>query len=86
LIKNSNLPIPRPLQRIFKLQKKTSALRREHQALQNMKFLNFLRVIFSLLDPYPNPDSGSGYRSTDLIESGSETLPECKFLICGKDL
>jgi hypothetical protein len=51
--------------------KKASALKREHPALQNKKFLNFfllLRVIFALLDP--DPDSGS----TDLIESGSEIL------------
>jgi hypothetical protein len=39
-----------------KLQKKPSALKREHLALQNMKFLNFfllLKVIFALLDPDP---------------------------------
>jgi hypothetical protein len=45
---------------------KPSALKKEHTALHNMKFLNFflfLCVIFALLDP----DSGS----TDLIESGS---------------
>jgi hypothetical protein len=36
-----------------KLQKKPSALRREHPALQNMKFLLvlFLVVIFAFLDP-----------------------------------
>jgi hypothetical protein len=45
-----------------------------------MKFLDFfllLWIIFALLDPDtstdPNPESG--YGSTDLIESGSETLP-----------
>ncbi len=58
-----------------KLQEKPSTLKREHPALQNMKFLNFflfLWVIFALLDPDPDPESGS----TDLIESrsGSETL------------
>ncbi len=37
-----------------KLQKKPSALNREH--------------------PAPDPDSESEYGSTDLIESGSETL------------
>ncbi len=33
--------------------------------------------IFALLDPDPHPDSKSGsrYGSTDLIESGSDTLP-----------
>jgi hypothetical protein len=48
------------------LQEKPSALKREHPALQNMKFLDFFQflwVLFALLDP----DSGS----TDLIESGS---------------
>jgi hypothetical protein len=58
-----------------KLQKKLSALQKEHPALQNMKFLNFLPflwVIFALLDPDPDPESGSG--STDLNKSGSETL------------
>jgi hypothetical protein len=56
------------------LQEKPSALKREHLALQNMKFLNFLFLweMFVFLDL--DPDSGSGYRS-DLIESGSETLP-----------
>jgi hypothetical protein len=37
------------------VQKKPSALKREHPALQNMNFLNFLFlwVIFALLDPDP---------------------------------
>jgi hypothetical protein len=45
-----------------KLQEKPSALIREHPALQNMKFLNFflfLWVIFALLDPDPDYESGS---------------------------
>jgi hypothetical protein len=80
LIKNYNLPIPRPPERTSKLQKKPPALKRKHPALENMKYLNFfllLWVIFALLDP--NPDG-----STDLIESGSgsETLaPEDFFSI-----
>jgi hypothetical protein len=39
-----------------KLQEKPSALKREHPAIQNMKFLHFflfLWVIFALLDPDP---------------------------------
>jgi hypothetical protein len=55
-----------------KLQKKPSALKREHPALQSMKFLNFfllLWVILALLDPDPDSKYGSG--STGLIESGS---------------
>jgi hypothetical protein len=73
-IKNYNLPIPRSPERTYKLQKKPSALKRERPALQNMKFLNFfllLWVIFALLDL--DPDSKSGYGTTVLIESGSET-------------
>jgi hypothetical protein len=38
-----------------KLQKNPSALKREHPALQNMKF-PLLWVIFALLDPIPNTD------------------------------
>jgi hypothetical protein len=60
-----------------KIQKKPSALKREHPALQKMQFLNFLLllcVIFAHLDPDPDSESGSGYGSIDLIESGSETL------------
>jgi hypothetical protein len=43
-----------------------SALKREHPALQNMKFLIFSTfvVIFPLLDPDPD----SEYGSTDLTE------------------
>ncbi len=45
--------------------------RGELPALQNMKFFNFFLffwVIFAVLDPDPDLDSGSG--STDLIEIG----------------
>jgi hypothetical protein len=64
-----------PPLRTFKLQKKPSALKREHPTLQNMKFLNFfvlLCVNFVLLDP----DSESGSGSTDPIESGSHWDPD----------
>ncbi len=57
--------------------KKPSALTREHPALQNMKFLDFFLlfwVLFALLDPDLDYEYGS--RSTDLIESGSNTGPE----------
>jgi hypothetical protein len=63
MIKNCYLLIPRPPYRTSKLQEKPLDQKRENPALQNMKFI-FLWVIF-----YP-PGSGS----TDLIESGSETL------------
>ncbi len=48
-----------------KLQQKTPALKREHTALQNMKFLNFFAIFVGNFCP-----PGSGYGSTDLIESG----------------
>jgi hypothetical protein len=62
-------------QRTSKLQEKPSALKREHPALQNMKFLDFflfLWVIFALLDPDPDSESGS----TDLIESVPDLDPK----------
>jgi hypothetical protein len=47
-------------------------------------FFLFFWVIFAFLDL--DPDSESGYGSTDLIESGSETLVKScklnKILIC----
>jgi hypothetical protein len=59
------------------LHKKRPSYRRSlpPSALQSMKFLNFCQfkwVIFDLLDP----DSESGYGSTDLIESGSNPDPK----------
>jgi hypothetical protein len=62
-----------------KLQKKPSALKRGHPTLQNMNFYKFfllLWVIFALLDP----DTESGSRSTDPIESGSNPDPQPWFL------
>jgi hypothetical protein len=77
-IKNCNLPIPKPPLKTSRLQKMPLALKREHPALQNMKFLNFFKllwVIFALLDPAYE----SGYGSNDLIESGSNSDPKlCK--------
>ncbi len=55
-VKNYNLPIPRPPETTSKLQKKPSALKREHPALQNMKFFLLLWLIFVLLDPDPDTD------------------------------
>ncbi len=62
--------------RMSMLQEKPSALKREHPALQKMKFLNFflcLRVIFRLRDPDPDCESGSEHGSRDPIESGSNS-------------
>jgi hypothetical protein len=61
---------------MFRLQKKLSALKTEHPALEKMKLINFFLcfwVIFALLDPDPDPDceSGSGYGSRGHIESRS---------------
>ncbi len=50
------------LKKTSKLQKKPSALKREHPALQNMKFFLLFWVILALLEPEPdlltrlNPD------------------------------
>jgi hypothetical protein len=79
-IKNYNLPNARPPLRTSKLQKKPSALKREHPILQNMKFQNFFYFCGSFLpslipiripntDPKRDSEYGSG--STDLIASGS---------------
>jgi hypothetical protein len=54
-LKNYNFPFSRPL-RTSKIQKKHSAQRTSTVGLQNMKFLDFLLllwVIFALLDPDP---------------------------------
>ncbi len=55
---NYNLPIPWHPERTSKLQKKPSAFKRDHPAIQNIKFLTFLSlflVILALLDPDPDP-------------------------------
>jgi hypothetical protein len=60
-----------------KLQKKPSALKREHPAFQKMKFINFflcLWVIYVLLDPDRDSQSGSGYGFKDPIQSASPAL------------
>jgi hypothetical protein len=64
---------------MFNLQEKPSAIKREHPALQKMKFINyfiFFWLIFALLDPHPDCKSGSGYGSRDPIESGSDPDPQ----------
>jgi hypothetical protein len=52
-----NYYLPTLSLRTSRLQKKPSALKKEHPALQSMKFLNFfllLLAIFALLDPDPD--------------------------------
>ncbi len=84
-IKNYNLLIPRPPERKSKPQKRLSALKREHPALHNMKFLNFfllLWVIFALLDPdtdaltWLNPDPRKDFLTdSEKGEKGGGGLP-----------
>jgi hypothetical protein len=67
--------IPRPTLMKSKIQEKPSAFKKHYPALQNMKFLEFflfLWVFFVITDP----NTESGFGSTHLIESGSETLPK----------
>jgi hypothetical protein len=56
-LKNCNLRIPMPSLKTSKPQEKHSAHRREHPALQKMKFINFsiFLVLFALLDPVSDP-------------------------------
>ncbi len=79
LIKNCNLPIPRPPYSMSKLQKKPAAHKRGHPTLQNMNFSTFV-------GHFCPPGSGSGFRIRIRIRihvpnwiriqsgSGSETL------------
>ncbi len=73
LNQNCNLLILRPPKRTSKLQEKPSALKREHPALQKMKFINcfiFFWVFFSLLDQGPHLiriRPGCGIRSRTLV-------------------
>jgi hypothetical protein len=56
--KTDILLIPRPPRRTSKLQEKPSALKGEHPALRNMKFLHFFLFSwanFAHLDPDPDP-------------------------------
>jgi hypothetical protein len=57
LVKNFKvLLIPRPPERTYRQRENPPALKREHPALQKIKFTNcfpFFRVIFALLDPDP---------------------------------
>jgi hypothetical protein len=61
---------------VSKLQKKPSALKREHPALPQEISKDFSTFVghFALLDP--DPEYGSG--STDLIESGYNPDPDPK--------
>ncbi len=69
-MKTCNLLIPRLSLRTSRLHEKSSSLTREHQALQNLKFL---WIIFVLLVPDPDPsdqkECGSGFGSTTLFKS-----------------
>jgi hypothetical protein len=71
--RKNNIFLMQQLQfRTSKLQETPSALKREHPALQNLKFLLFFlffNVTFALLDPYP-----ADTINADPCESRSETL------------
>ncbi len=69
LSKNYYLPFPMP-----KLQKNPSAFKREHAALQTWNFL----IFSTFVGHFCPPGFGSGYGSTDLIESGSNPDPDPK--------
>ncbi len=59
--------------------RRSLALKREHPALLQMKFINFflcLCVIFALLDPDSDCESGTGYGSRDPIDSGSSPVTD----------
>jgi hypothetical protein len=56
---------------VFKLQKKPTAPKREHPALQNIIFLNFFSIFVGHICP---PESG--YGSTDLINPDPDPDPE----------
>jgi hypothetical protein len=58
-----------------KLPEKPSALKREHPAIQKINFVNFflwLGIIFGLLDPDPDCESGYGSGSTALLKMMGE--------------
>ncbi len=76
-LKNNNLPIHMPPLRTSRLQKKPSTNKREHPAVQNMKFLNFFLFFVGHCCP-----PGSEYGSTDLIKSGPETLDFLTSIYC----
>jgi len=58
---NCNSHIPRPSQRLSKLQEKPSAFRREHPALQMMKLINCFLLFYTFLGHFCPPGSGSGF-------------------------
>ena len=56
------------------------------QSRRSWNFLTFLLFLWVILPSWiririPVPDSGSGYRSTDLIESGSNLDPDPKHCV-----
>ncbi len=79
LIKNCDLPIPRPQKRTSKLKKKPQPSKKNIQHFKTWNFLIFLNlwVIFALLDPDPDSEFANG--STDLTESGSNPEPDPKY-------
>jgi hypothetical protein len=64
LIKNCNLPI-----KDAQATEEPSSLKREHPALQNMKFIKKNSIFVGHFCP-----PGSGFRSTDVDESGANPV------------
>ncbi len=66
---------------MVKLQEKPLALKREHPALQKMKFIHFflfLWVIFVLLDPDPDPDPQHREKSRKTQHTDDRQHNACK--------
>ncbi len=63
-----------------KRKKKASALKREHPAIQKIKFINFFqffKVIFALLDPDPDPQHWPSYWSLSHARCDILFAPGC---------
>jgi hypothetical protein len=59
-----------------KLEEKPSALKREHPAIQKIKFINFFLCLWVISARPPGQDCESGDGSRDPTESGSTALME----------
>jgi hypothetical protein len=59
---------------------KPSTLKREHPALQNMKFIYFFLLLWSILSSWTQ----NRISNTDLIESGSNPDPDPKPCLSGR--
>jgi hypothetical protein len=74
LIKNCNLPIPRPPIKYVQVTEEACSSQKRPSNTSKHDFFLLLWVIFALLDPDPDSEYGSG--STGPIEYGSITDPD----------